>query len=146
MRCKNVSSRYYLQGIISMILNMVIFCGVFIIFGLTGDSKLLYGALGIVIALMPFVVFYLTQYLYYQKIELSDVQEVYINTKIENRKYARFKFSMKLGKKTVPVETRNFFPNNPYSSFGVDVYYQKKCLVGYNHKRKEAVVIKCIEE
>lgn len=147
MKCKNLNARYYRTNIFSMVLNILLFSIVFLVFSIIQKNwNLLWGILVSAVALIPFIVYYFIQFIYYQKLILEDVQEVKLENATNGKKFVGFYINMIIDRKKTKVLIKSIFTRNKGAYLSIDNFIHQKVKVAYNAKRNEAVVIGLVEE
>ncbi len=87
-------------------------------------------------------VYYLIQYLYYRKVELTDVQEVFLaKTSTSQLRQVGFEIEVEQGGMTRRVTTKRVFSADRMGPTKLDDYSGRMATVGYNAGRDEFIVI-----
>lgn len=148
MRCKNLNARYYRTNIISMILNISIFAVLFIVIAAIQQKwSYAWGALFVFVGLLPFVIYYLIQFIYYQRLTPTDIQTVKLeNTYDRGKRFVGFNINIQINRRKHKVIVKPIFTRSIGSYLYVDKYIHNQANVFYNSKRNEAVVIDLVEE
>jgi len=110
------------------------------------DGLLSYIVIFLSIVFVPFIIYFWYRLIYFKKLQPSNVQEVVLE-KVEAgliRNFVRFIVEMDIDGKKIKVKTLPVFSTNFLGPNLVDYYSQNKALVGYDKRRKIAIVLKVI--
>ena len=153
MERKNTAEQYYgycWKLLLVLCLVTVLLCFLPLAFMMLGDEDftsseivpmvISFGALALIF-IVP-AVYYLIQYLYYRKVELTDVQEVFLaKTSTSQFRQIGFEVEVTEGGVTRTVTTKRVFSADRMGPTKLDDYSGRMATVGYNAGRDEYIVI-----
>ena len=153
MERKNTAEKYYgycWKLLIVLGLVTVLLCFLPLALMMLGDEDftsseiapliISFGALALIF-IAP-AVYYLIQYLYYRKVELTDVQEVFLaKTNTSQLRQVGFEVEIEQGGVKRTVTTKRVFSADRMGPTKLDDYSGRMATVGYNAARDEFIVI-----
>lgn len=147
MKCKNLTALFYRTSFFSMIINFIIYSCLFVFsaIGLNNDN-FYWGILIIFVLLMPFIIFNLYNFIFFQKVKLTDIQELTLQNiyKGKSKRFVGFALTIKVNEVKLKRATRSIFTTSN-GKLCVSNFKDQKVLVGYCKKTDEVVVIKLLE-
>ena len=147
MKCKNLNARYYLNSCISVSFNIILFSLFFLGFSFFNkDLTFLWGILVIFLGLTPLLIYYLFKFVHYQKILLTDIQEVTLERQTGNgKKFVGFNINMLIDGKKMKLKIKPIFTRSA-GALCVSTYIHKKVMVGYHLKTNDVIVLGLSED
>ena len=148
MKKTNTAEKYYKSSFILFAVTTVAICSITavaaIIFYAIGDngSPFLICTAAFCLIMLPLAIYYLTQFIYYKNVTLSQIQQVKMEkTDTSYLRSIGFTLTVDHNGKKITVKTKHVFSAGIIGANTIDDYSGKLAEIGYDEKRDEWIVL-----